>query len=291
MLTDGTATIGGIEARWTTSFSTGSATPRSPDACCRSTAPRSTPSGRPTPMTPRRPARRRSSDRYCGRRSSAPRSNVLRARPFGGPGRRAREGPIGARAPGERGDRRCGPAADRPGPRRGDGRRVPALDVPELVLRRGRRHPDRQRRDFRNARGEDVPLSVHDVVDRLAVDSRRARGLVPFGATEGHPFKVTFPGRVAVRAPVHLQARRHRRRLRNACEEFVDHAIEIERELVADAVAAGARYVQFDFPLYPYLVDPVWIERFAAQGSDLGDAGRRARSRPTPRCWKASRMT
>lgn len=29
---------------------------------------------------------------------------------------------------------------------------------------------------------------------------------------------------------------------------FVTHATEIERRLVADAIAAGARYVQFDLP-------------------------------------------
>jgi 5-methyltetrahydropteroyltriglutamate--homocysteine methyltransferase len=51
--------------------------------------------------------------------------------------------------------------------------------------------------------------------------------------------------------------------------EFVDHAIEIERGLVAEAIAAGARYVQFDFPLYPYLVDPAWIARFEAGGHDI----------------------
>ena len=49
------------------------------------------------------------------------------------------------------------------------------------------------------------------------------------------------------------------------------HAIEIERELVADAIAAGARYVQFDFPLYPYLVDPTWVERFEARGHPVAD--------------------
>ncbi|HYG73178.1 MAG TPA: 5-methyltetrahydropteroyltriglutamate--homocysteine S-methyltransferase, partial [Actinomycetota bacterium] len=47
---------------------------------------------------------------------------------------------------------------------------------------------------------------------------------------------------------------------------FVAHAVEIERSLVREAVAAGAAYVQFDFPLYPYLVDPGWVERFEAAG-------------------------
>ena len=50
---------------------------------------------------------------------------------------------------------------------------------------------------------------------------------------------------------------------------FVDAAVAIERTLVADAVAAGAGYIQFDFPLYPYLVDPTWIGRFEAAGHDV----------------------
>ena len=33
-------------------------------------------------------------------------------------------------------------------------------------------------------------------------------------------------------------------------------------------VAAGAGYIQFDFPLYPYLVDPAWVARFREQGHD-----------------------
>ena len=53
--------------------------------------------------------------------------------------------------------------------------------------------------------------------------------------------------------------------------ELVGHAIEIERRLVAEAVAAGARYVQFDFPLYPYLVDPEWMARFEQAGYGLDE--------------------
>ena len=44
----------------------------------------------------------------------------------------------------------------------------------------------------------------------------------------------------------------------------MDDAIRIERALVADAIAAGARSIQFDFPLYPYLCDRAWIARFEA---------------------------
>ncbi len=48
---------------------------------------------------------------------------------------------------------------------------------------------------FHNARGEDVPLSVHEVVDRLRpIDSPAAREAAYLaGETDGYPFKVTFP--------------------------------------------------------------------------------------------------
>jgi len=40
---------------------------------------------------------------------------------------------------------------------------------------------------------------------------------------------------------------------------------------VADAVAEGASYVQFDFPMYPFLVDDRWRGQMAADGFDLDD--------------------
>jgi hypothetical protein len=33
-------------------------------------------------------------------------------------------------------------------------------------------------------------------------------------------------------------------------DEFIQEAIEIERQLVADAIAVGARYVQFDLSIF-----------------------------------------
>ena len=36
--------------------------------------------------------------------------------------------------------------------------------------------------------------------------------------------------------------------------------------LIAEAVAAGCRYVQLDFALYPYLVDESWMARFERAG-------------------------
>jgi 5-methyltetrahydropteroyltriglutamate--homocysteine methyltransferase len=125
---------------------------------------------------------------------------------------------------------------------------------------------------FRNDRGDDVRLNVHEIVGRLtAVDSPGAReaGFMA-EASAGYPFKVTFPASSIFGHPlttvVGTDAGGY-----GSLEEFVAHAIEIERDLVADAIAAGARYVQFDFPLYPYLVDPTWIGRFEAAGHLVND--------------------
>jgi 5-methyltetrahydropteroyltriglutamate--homocysteine methyltransferase len=124
---------------------------------------------------------------------------------------------------------------------------------------------------FRNDRREDVELNVHEIVDRLRVVGSPAAGEAAFmaRAAGGHPFKVTFPAASIFTHPLTTVAGPDGSGY-GSLEEFVQHAIEIERQLVADAIAVGARYVQFDFPLYPYLVDPMWIDRFLAAGHDIG---------------------
>jgi len=124
---------------------------------------------------------------------------------------------------------------------------------------------------FRNARGEDVPLAVHQIVDRLRpVDSPAAREAAFMAeATGGYPFKVTFPAASIFGHPFTYKVGITDKGY-SSLEEFVAHAIEIERSLVADAIAAGARYVQFDFPLYVYLSDPAWVARFEAAGFEMG---------------------
>jgi 5-methyltetrahydropteroyltriglutamate--homocysteine methyltransferase len=130
---------------------------------------------------------------------------------------------------------------------------------------------------FRNDRGDDVELNVHEVVDRLQpVDSPAAREAAFMSeAAADVPFKVTFPAASIFTHPFTTVSGPEGSGY-DSLDAFVDHAIEIERGLVADAIQAGARYVQFDFPLYPYLVDPAWIARFAAAGHDADALVRRA---------------
>jgi 5-methyltetrahydropteroyltriglutamate--homocysteine methyltransferase len=121
---------------------------------------------------------------------------------------------------------------------------------------------------FRNDDGRQVVLAVHEIVDRLRpLDSPATREAAFMASITRHPFKVTFPA-----ASIFGHPSTFKRGLTDKgyvdLAEFVAHAIEIERALVADAIAAGAGYIQFDFPLYPYLVDPAWVARFREQGHD-----------------------
>ena len=45
--------------------------------------------------------------------------------------------------------------------------------------------------------------------------------------------------------------------------------IGIYREMVSNAVQAGASYIQFDFPIYPMLVDRCSVEALEELGEDL----------------------
>jgi 5-methyltetrahydropteroyltriglutamate--homocysteine methyltransferase len=120
---------------------------------------------------------------------------------------------------------------------------------------------------FRNERGEDRELNVHEIVDRLGVvDSPAAREATFLAkATNGHPFKVAFPAASIFTHPLTTVSGPDGRGYESV-EAFVRDAIEIERGLVEDTVSAGARYVQFDFPLYVYISDPGWMARFEAAG-------------------------
>jgi 5-methyltetrahydropteroyltriglutamate--homocysteine methyltransferase len=124
---------------------------------------------------------------------------------------------------------------------------------------------DRATTTFRNERGEEATWYVQRVEERLRpVDSPAAREAAFLAGVATRPFKVTFPAASLfchpfTFAPEHAYA---------DLGELVAHAIELERGLIADAVAAGVRYVQLDFPLYPYLVDERWAAAFREAGHD-----------------------
>jgi 5-methyltetrahydropteroyltriglutamate--homocysteine methyltransferase len=119
--------------------------------------------------------------------------------------------------------------------------------------------------EFTNARGERVELAVHSVQRRLRkIDSPAAREAAFLASVTDHPFKVTLPAASLFTHPFGVSPEAY-----GSVEEFAAHAIEIERELIAEAIAAGCPYVQLDFALYPYLVDESWMARFEAAGHSV----------------------
>ncbi len=127
---------------------------------------------------------------------------------------------------------------------------------------------DRNPVTFRDATGDTVTWHVHRIEERLrVVDSPAAREAAFLAAESTLPFKVTFPAASLFTHPFTFTpagAGGYR-----DLDELVAHAIEIERGLVADAIAAGCRYIQFDFALYPYLCDPGWRAAFERDGHDV----------------------
>ena len=51
-------------------------------------------------------------------------------------------------------------------------------------------------------------------------------------------------------------------------EDFVDHVVHIERQIIAELVEAGCKYIQIDAPGYTAYVDKVSLDRMRSRGED-----------------------
>ena len=122
---------------------------------------------------------------------------------------------------------------------------------------------------FTNAEGEvefytGLPVvegELHRIDDPAAREAAFVKGLTD------HPFKVTFPAASIFWFPL-AYIPGVTDRVYPTQAEMVEAMIEIQREQVAEAIAAGATYVQFDWPVYPALGDPAAVEMFRANGVD-----------------------
>lgn len=119
---------------------------------------------------------------------------------------------------------------------------------------------------FRGDDGSEVDWNMQYVVDRMRiVDNPAAREATFLAGVTDHLFKVTFPAASFLALPFNWKEGVNDHAYASH-RELVEHVVAIERELVAGAVAAGARYVQFDFPTYPFLCDPTWVGRMDRAG-------------------------
>jgi 5-methyltetrahydropteroyltriglutamate--homocysteine methyltransferase len=51
-------------------------------------------------------------------------------------------------------------------------------------------------------------------------------------------------------------------------DDFVEHVVQIERQMIADLVAAGCKYIQIDAPGYTAYIDKVSLDRMRSRGED-----------------------
>ena len=111
---------------------------------------------------------------------------------------------------------------------------------------------------FKAADGSVIEWNMQYVVDRLKqVDSPAAREAAFMSTVTDHLYKVTFPAGSFLALPYNYKAEINGHAY-DSHRELVEHVVAIEKRMIADVVAAGCRYVQLDFPVYPFLCDPDW---------------------------------
>jgi len=111
-------------------------------------------------------------------------------------------------------------------------------------------------------RGEDAVLSFRTpVTARLSL--RRNFPLEEFQFVKRGTAKITLMGPDRVAQMSDLQGSPYRER-----DEFLADVVRIQRQIVAELVQAGCRYVQLDEPSYTGYVDPATLSRMRETGED-----------------------
>ena len=129
--------------------------------------------------------------------------------------------------------------------------------------------PNPDKITFRN---EHETLEVESrpiVVDRLEKAASPGSDEARFVASlTERPVKVTFPAASSIINPTMFKPGVTDKHY-GSVPELAMHAGQILRELIDEAVAAGATYVQLDYPVYPLLTDPGFRAGLEAQGVDI----------------------
>jgi 5-methyltetrahydropteroyltriglutamate--homocysteine methyltransferase len=121
---------------------------------------------------------------------------------------------------------------------------------------------------FKAQDGSVIEWNMQYVVDRLEqVDSPAAREAEFMSGLTDRLYKVTFPAGSFLALPYNYKPEVNGHAY-GSHRELVEHVVAIEKRMIADAVAAGCRYVQLDFPVYPFLCDPDWRARMQRHGYD-----------------------
>jgi 5-methyltetrahydropteroyltriglutamate--homocysteine methyltransferase len=104
------------------------------------------------------------------------------------------------------------------------------------------------------------------VTDKVKqIDSPAAKEAAFMSSITDHLYKVTFPAGSFLALPYNYNQKINGHAY-DSHRALLEDVIAIEKQMIADAVAAGCRYVQLDFPVYPFLCDPDWRSRMEKHG-------------------------
>ncbi len=121
---------------------------------------------------------------------------------------------------------------------------------------------------FKAADGSVIEWNMQYVVNRLEqVGSPAAQEAAFMSGITDHLYKVTFPAGSFLALPYNYN-RELNGHAYESHRQLVEHVVAIEKAMIADVVRAGCRYVQLDFPVYPFLCDPDWCARMERHGYD-----------------------
>lgn len=115
--------------------------------------------------------------------------------------------------------------------------------------------PKRHGRSWNNTRGEEIRYPGPPVIERRLskVDSPAAREAAFVSSLTTAPVKATFPAGSWFVSPL----ARHDEKVEgyDSIEELQTHSLDILKELIRDAIDAGATHIQLDFPSYVLIID------------------------------------
>lgn len=103
-------------------------------------------------------------------------------------------------------------------------------------------------------------------VERLKLVSNVPLQEFRFAQTAAHkPVKVTLigPDRIAQRFKWEASPNVYK-----GLDDFVDHVVAIQRQMIAELIQAGCKYIQIDAPGYTAYVDQVSLERMRSRSED-----------------------
>jgi 5-methyltetrahydropteroyltriglutamate--homocysteine methyltransferase len=121
---------------------------------------------------------------------------------------------------------------------------------------------------FKAADGSVIEWNMQFVIDRLQqIDSPAAREAGFMAGITDALFKVTFPAGSFLALPYNFKPEINGHAY-DSHRALIEHVVAIEKRMIADAIEAGCRYVQLDFPVYPFLCDPDWRARMQRHGYD-----------------------